>query len=493
LMLLAGCSKARGAGGDPAAGALPVTNVVKAVDEAQLAALTNQFAATQQAQTELITRLLERLERLETKETNQAAAVVAQAAPPPRLTVGANGFGFASADTNFAIKLRGLVQLDSRVFVADNELSEGNDSFVLRRARPIIEGTVFRDFDFQFVPDFAGSQVQIFDAWLNYRPWPELQFKAGKFKGPVGLEQLQSDATLPFNERGLVTDLVPTRSVGVQLWGDALDGVVSYAAGAFNVTGDGRNPGNVDFGDHKEFAGRLFLQPFKKTGIAGLRGLGFGAGGSYSQVNSNANGLPATTGGTRPGYVTAGQQQFFAYNPGNGTVAADGPQWRLSPQLSYLYGPFGLLGEYGISHQSVVNSFTAGTAELDHTAWQLSAQWVLTGEPASFTGITPQRAFRLGSGWGAWQLVGRFGQLNLDDQTFPNFANPATSARSATSWSVGLNWWLNKNVRLMTSFSHTTFDGGGAFNPLDPSTLVPPATVTAQDEKVFFTRLQLAF
>ncbi len=441
------------------------------------------------------TRELDQKLRIAERNNELAAeAAEARAKEQPRLTVGANGFGFTSADTNFSLKLRGLVQLDSRVFFDDNELSEGNDTFTLRRARPIIEGTVFRDFDFQFVPDFGGSSVQIFDAWLNYRYRPELQLKAGKFKSPVGLEQLQSDATLPFNERGLVTDFVPVRSVGVQLWGDAFDGLLSYAAGAFNVTGDGRNAGNVDFGDDKEFAGRLFLSPFKKTDISALQGFGFGLGGSYSQVSSNANGLPGTTGGTRPGYVTSGLQQFFAYNPVNGTVVADGPQWRLSPQFSYLYGPFGLMGEYGISHQSVVNSFTAQKAELNHTAWQLSAQWVLTGEAASFTGINPNRPFKPGSGgWGAWQLVGRFGQLDIDDEAFPVFANPATSAERATSWSVGLNWWLNKNVRVMTSFSHTKFDGGGAFDPLDSSTLVAPATVTAQDENVFFTRLQLAF
>lgn len=581
LMITAGCSKespapaggaqAGGEAGGPGTGS--TTNRSKVVDEAQLAAITNQLAAAHQAQAEATRKLLERLEQLEKKEADQAAAAEAEklalqkahaaelkaheeraaqflkqigeletkvgalhagrvlpeialtpddgpttreldqklriaernneltaeaaearAKEQPRLTVGATGFGFTSADTNFSLKLRGLVQLDSRMFFDDNPLLEGNDTFVLRRARPIIEGTVFRDFDFQFVPDFGGSQVQIFDAWMNYRYRPELQLKAGKFKGPVGLENLQSDATLPFNERSLVSNFMPARNVGVQLWGDAFDGLLSYAAGAFNVTGDGRNAGNVDFGDDKEFAGRLFLSPFKNTDISALQGFGFGLGGSYSQVNSNVNGLPGTTGGTRPGYLTSGLQQFFAYNPVNGTVAADGPQWRLSPQLSHVYGPFGLLGEYGISHQSVVNSFTAQNAALNHTAWQLSAQWVLTGEPASFTGINPNRPFKPGSGgWGAWQLAGRFGQLSIDDDAFPSFANPATSAERATSWSVGLNWWLNKNVRVMTSFSHTKFDGGGAFNPLDSSTLVPPATVTAQDENVFFTRLQLAF
>jgi phosphate-selective porin OprO and OprP len=384
--------------------------------------------------------------------------------------------------------------LDTRVFANDNPLSEGNDTFILRRARPIMEGTVFRDFSFAFIPDFGGSSVQIFDAWMNYRYRPELQLKAGKFKGPVGLEQLQADTTLPFNERGLVTDLVPTRNVGVSLWGDVGEGLLSYSIGAYNVTGDGRNSGNVDFGDDKEFAGRLFLYPFKRTSIAGLQGFGLGLGGSYSQVNSNANALPSTTGGKLPGYFTSGQQQFFAYDPVNGTVVADGSQWRLSPQFSYLWGPFGLLGEYGISHQSVLNSFTGRGAQLDNTAWQLSAQWVLTGEPASFTGITPIHPFNPRNGdWGAWQLVGRFGELNIDKQAFPEFSNPAISANGATSWSVGINWWLNKNLRVLTSFSHTSFDGGGAYNPLDSTTHSPPATVTAQDENVFFTRLQLAF
>lgn len=441
-------------------------------------------------------------QKLRIAERNQELATEAAAArakEAPRLTVGPSGFGFSSADTNYVLKLRGLVQLDTRSFLNDNPLSQGNDTFLLRRVRPIIEGTVLRDIDFQLVPDFGGSSVQIFDANLTYRFRPELQLKAGKFKGPVGFENLQSDATLPFNERSFVSGLTPSRSVGVQLGGEALEGVLSYSAGVFNLGGDGRNPGTSDFGDDKEFAGRVYVQPFKTTQISALKGLGFGLGGSISQVSSNASGLPATAGGSRPGYVTPGAQQFFAYNPLNGaTVVADGDQWRLSPHLAYTWGSVGLLGEYAVSHQSVLsalnNSPIRRRAGLDHQAWQMAVQWVLTGEPASFSGINPTRPFRLGSGgWGAWQLVGRFGQLELDDDTFPRFANAANSAGGATSWSVGINWWLNRNLRLLTSFSHTTFDGGGNFSPVDSSTFVPPATVTAQDENVIFTRMQISF
>lgn len=424
-----------------------------------------------------------------------AEAAEARARELPQLSIGAEGVSFRSADTNFALRLRGLLQVDGRAFLGDDEYNDNNDSFLIRRARPFLEGTVFRDFNYRLEPDFGMSQTRLFDAWFDYRYRPELQFKVGKFKAPLGLEHLQSDATLPFNERGLVSNFMPARSVGAQVSGDALKARLSYAAGVFNVAGDGRNPDNVDFGDEKEFAGRLFLQPFRQTESRWLKGLGLGVAGSYALVSSNALGLPGNTGGTLPGYATPGGQQFFAYNPLVGPVVADGAHWRITPQVQYSVGPFGLMGEYALTQQGVYNSTTLRSADLQHQAWQVSAQWVLTGEPASFNGIVPKRPFSpQNGGWGAWQLVGRFGWLGIDDDAFQGFANPATSANAATSWSVGINWWLNRNLRWLTSFTHTSFEGGGApANVLDPRTYVPPATVTRQDENAIMTRLQLSF
>lgn len=432
----------------------------------------------------------------ELAEEAAAAAAETQAKTAPKVSVGPGGFEFKSADTNFVLKVKGLVQLDSRTFFNDNPLSQGNDGFTLRRARPIIEGTVLGNVDYQFVPEFGGGGTPtIFDANLNYRINPALQIKAGKFKGPVGFESLQSDATLPFNERSLATDLISSRSIGVQLWGSVANDVFSYAAGVFNVSGDGRNPNNSDFGDDREFAGRVFFSPFKQTSVDALKGFGFGLGASYSQATTNALALPSTTGGTLAGYATPGQQQFFAYNPTVGPVVGDGTHWRLSPQATYLYGPFGVLGEYVISSEGVVNSSTQRSADLQHSAWQVSGQWVLTGEAASFTGIQPQRPFKLrGDGWGAWQLVARYSQLKLDPDTFPSFANPLYSADEATSWSVGINWWLNRNLRVLTGFTHTTFEGGGTPSaPNVPASLTVPAVVTTQDENVLSTRVQLSF
>jgi phosphate-selective porin OprO/OprP len=425
------------------------------------------------------------------------ALATAKVEAPPTISFGSDGFTMTTADGDFGIRFGCVLQVDSRTFFDDHG-TVGNDGFLLRRARPVVGGTVFHDFDVLFVPDFGtGSNggnggtaptPQIFDAYLNYHPGVEFQLEAGKFKSPVGLEQLQADRDITFNERSLVTDLVPTRDLGVALHGELFGGIASYAAGIFNGSGDYRLSSNSDFEDSKAFAGRVFLRPFRGISVPALSGLGMGVGGSYEDLQAtNTAGLPNTTGGTTPGYATAGQQQFFAYRPG---VVAQGLHWRLSPQGYWYVGPFGLLGEYAISNQRVTLTGAGGqpAAHLNHTAWQVTGAWMLTGEDATYGPVAPHRPFNLREGgWGAFQLAGRYSELNIDHAAFPVFADPTSSASSAYEWSVGLNWYLNRNVRVDFSYSQTRFEGGGGAGSS------PPATVTQKPEKVLFTRMQLAF
>lgn len=418
------------------------------------------------------------------------------------ITLGDKGCILSSANSNFVVQLSGVLQADTRTFF-NGSGTAGNDGFLLRRARPVLQGTVFHDFDFLFVPDFgtgnnggnngASPAPQIYDAYLNYRYSPAVQIQAGKFKSPVGLEQLVADRDLLFNERALPTDLVPIRDIGFQLHGDLFHGAASYAAGIFGGVGDAGNSSLSDFQDNKAFEGRLFFQPFKPLARSPLSGFGFGLGGSFQAMHgTNTAGLPNPTGGSLPGYATVGQEQFFAYNPTNkSVVVADGQHWRLSPQGYYYFGPFGLLGEYIVSDQQVARTGAGRqpTAKLANTGWEISGSWVLTGEDAAYAGgVVPRRPFNPREGnWGALQLVARYSQLDIDGDAFPLFADPATSAHSAKEWSVGLNWYLNRNIKVATSFSHTIFGGGS------PKGTTVPASVTQKPESVLFTRVQLAF
>jgi len=411
------------------------------------------------------------------RELDQEAALAA-AKTQPKLTLNASGFTIASADSNFIAGLHGVIQTDSRSFINDGGGTLGKNTFLVRRARPIFSGTVFKDFDFNFTPDFGGSGVVIYDAYLNYRYNPALQLEAGRFKSPVGLESLQSDPWVLFNERSIATDLVPNRDIGVELHGDLIGGAVSYAAGIFNGAPDYTTPSAPaqDVEDNRAFAARLFFQPWKASKITPLQGLGFGVGGSYESDRATAADLTA-------GYKTDGQQTFFSY----AGAIANGTHWRISPQAYYYYGPLSLQAEYVISDQQVTRTAAPLTsADLQNTAWEITGGWVLTGENATYNGVTPKHPFDPKSGqWGAWQVVARYGELDVDNAAFAPLAPfaAAGSASAAQAWSVGLNWYLNRDIRVNASFSRTTFSGGG----------LGTTAITAQPENVIFTRIQLAF
>jgi phosphate-selective porin OprO/OprP len=78
-------------------------------------------------------------------------------------------------------------------------------------------------------------------------------------------------------------------------------------------------------------------------------------------------------------------------------------------------------------------------------------------------------------------VAARIGRLSLDEDRFADFADPATAARRGTSWGVGLNWHLNKNLKVNLDFEHTWFSGGTA------------AVLNRQGEDVILTRVQVAF
>jgi phosphate-selective porin OprO/OprP len=449
--------------------------------------LTIVLVGTGQAQTNIEQRLDEleqeiRILKRQRELEHEAAQQKVQ--ETPLITAGKDGFSMKSADGNFVLNLKGLIQFDSRWYLDDQD-DNGVDTFLIRRARPILESTLFKDFDFRLMPDFGNSQVVLYDAYAEWKHWQWLKLKVGKFKSPVGLEQLQEDVNTTFTERSLVTDLVPNRDVGVQLGGQPFDGVIAYAAGVFNGVPDGAN-GDLDSNDAKDYEGRIFLQPFKKTNIEALQGLSFGVAGTVGDEGGSA-GNP-----NLPSFKTTGQLTFFKYLQGTvatvtNTTVANGQHTRISPQGYYHWGPLGLMAEYALSDQEVERR-PGGVVTRDHirnTAWQVTGSWVLTGENASYTGVTPRKPFDLKAGtWGAFQLVARYCDLHVDPSAFPAFADPSKSAQEAYDWSVGLNWYLNKNLRLAIDYGQTSFDGGAGTST---------AVKNREIERALLTRAQLVF
>ncbi len=366
---------------------------------------------------------------------------------PPRVTASTDGFALQSETGDFKLQLKGLIQFDGRFFLSDDDHTAIN-TFLVRRARPIFQGSAGRYFEFNLTPDFGGGAAVILDAYIDVKASPKLRVRIGKFKPPIGLEHLQSDQYLPFVERSYPSIVLPNRDVGFQVSGDLGEGVVSYAAGLFDGSPDAGSF-DVDTNDSKDVVGRLVLSPFKKT-KSFLKDLGVGIGGS---TGKQTGALAAYRSGGQLGIVTA-----------LAGVVADGTRKRWAPELSFYKGQFGLEAEYADSESTVRKTATSPKTQLEVKAWQTTASFALTGEAQSYTGLKVKKPFDPAKGqWGAVEVVARVNGLELGAQDLSaGLVDPTKSVRKAFAWAVGFNWWLNKNVKQLVDFERTSFTGGAA-------------------------------
>ncbi len=414
-------------------------------------------AEPQQEQTteEKLEALEQKVKILERKE--ELAKEAADAAAPDAVTVtaGKEGFTLRGGGGAYLLRLRGYVQADGRFGDALT------DTFLIRRARPILEGSAGKYLDFRLMTDFGQGQATVQDAWLDVKLAPWFKVRAGKMKPPVGLERLQSGADLLFVERAHPTSLVPNRDVGIELHGDVERAHLAWSLGGFNGTVDGGSS-DIDTGDSKDLAARIFFTLFKSLGV------GVGASGGSNHGTATATGLPT--------YRTTPQVAFFSYRSG---VVADGDRRRVVPQATWYRGRFGGMAEYAISEQEV--ALGATTAELENRAWQVAGSFALTGDQPSYRGISPRKPFDPEAhAWGALELKLRYTALEVDDAAFPVFADPATAARTATTWSGGITWTMTRNLKAYLDYETTSFEGGAAAGD-------------REDENAVLGRLQVSF
>ena len=395
---------------------------------------------------------------------------------PPRVSIGPRGFAIESADGAFQLRIRGLFQADGRAYLANPAIS-ASDTFLIRRAMPILEARLFKIVDLRFMPDFGQGKLVLYDAYIDIHPFSWLRIRGGKFNPGIGLERLQCMANLTFVELGLPNAIVPIRDVGAQLWGEVANGAFLYAFAVFNGVTDG-TVGDFDTGDGVDFVGRIFAHPFRPLKISAVENLGIGFAASYG----NQNGTPAST--NLPSYKSIGQQVFFSYlvDPkpdATNTVVPRGEHYRLAPQFYYYVGPLGLLGEYVYVAQSVQKD--TSRAVLSHQAWQIQLSFVLTLDRASYDGVIPKRPFDLKKRhFGALELAGRYNELRVDKAAFPVFADVTKSAYQARSFGVALNWYLTANTRFGINYERSDFKGGSP-------------TGNRNAENVLFGRLQVSF
>lgn len=357
----------------------------------------------------------------------------------PQLVPSSQGVSISSSDGDFKLRLRGYLQGEGNFFTSGNDKPSTGSTFYLNRVRPVVEGTVFKYYDYKIMPDFGQGKTVLEDGYLDAKYFSDAQLLIGKYKAPFGIERLQSARDLEWVQRGMTNNLIPNRDLGLELHSDLFDGRFTYQLAFMNGVPNNTATVDADTNDAKDFVGRFFALPFKKSGIKFAEGLGIGFAGSYGDER-----------GALSIYKTAGQQTFFSY--GKGTTAS-GPHYRYTPQTTYYWGPFGLLADYVNDTQRVnlfqskpfINSYKT----FANHAWQVQTSYLLTGEDATYYTVKPLYNFDPESGhWGAFEIKARVGGLGVDSDVFKDgFASLSSSARTATEYGGGFNWYLNANVK----------------------------------------------
>jgi len=333
-------------------------------------------------------------------------------------------FFLESADGDYRITFGGRIHFHG-VFPLDGP-SKNTDDLVIRRIRTVVEGHLARFYEFKIEYDFGRERQALTDGFLNLAHLKEAQFRMGKFKVPFSVEELTSSNSIRFVERSLVSrSFAPSRLIGASVHGKV--GSFGYETGVFDGSETGRFL----------YAGRVSFAP--------VQGISLGAN-AYHEHNDGRD-LNAIN------YSTERGTELFRYAAG---TASDGHRTTCGVDVSYWGTPLGLVGEYIVSRQNARRG--GDTTSLTHDGLMVQASYVLTGENATARGLTPKKTFEpANGGWGALELAARYAVVNFDSDAFPTFAT-GTSVDGVATLTLGLNWYLNRNMRIMFNYVQSDFD-----------------------------------
>ncbi len=158
-----------------------------------------------------------------------------------------------------------------------------NDTFFLRKAEVGVKGHIAPNVDFSLEADFARPDDILRRTYIRLTHVPWLHLKLGLEKTPIGLDELNSTAEIPFVSRSEVSDRFSTaEDLGVHLesrWPRWLF--------QFSVSNGAPRAVRRDNNDHKDLTARVVWgpRPWLSLGMATLQG----QAGSEERVRDRYN------------------------------------------------------------------------------------------------------------------------------------------------------------------------------------------------------------
>ncbi len=353
----------------------------------------------------------------------------------------------------------------------------------IRRAQFGVEGKVFKDFWYEIRYEFGGSGTEgsgtINLMRVAYQGIPNFRVNVGVIQPVFTHADAVSSNEITFIERASVINTI----VGAYGGSDSRRGVemtfqksgLFYEGDNFVLTGayTGASTTSADGTDEgTQILGRTAFRLWSD-------------GTSNIQIGADGAKILQPTGAAVPGGAKninlqdrPEMRSDSTRLVSTGSIPAEGG-WLYGFEGGANIKNFYVSGEYykfGIDRDRACTGCNTTAVDPEFTGWYVEGSWVLTGQPKTYSaksnsnqvGVwgspTVIRPFSISEGgWGAFELTGRYSVLDLNfREGLPGtaIATAAGAIRGGeqTIWTVGLNWYMNANIRMMFNYLNIDVD-----------------------------------
>ena len=352
------------------------------------------------------------------------------------------GLRAESEDGAFKLKFGGRIMVDMAWFDVDAALGDEEDpldeAVEFRRARLYFSGSIYDAVEFKAQYDFAGGEAAMKDVYIGIKYVGPGSVRVGHFKEPFSLEEITSSKYITLMERSLANTFTPGRNVGLAYLGDAMDERITYGVGIFRETDDfGEFSGGSDYNLTARVTGVPLYQDKGEKLIH--------VGAAYSHKKLLGDEVRYRS---RP---EAHLSTRFVDTEGLDATEAD----LIGVEAAVVFGPLSVQGEYIMAGVQADES-----GDPDFASYYVEASYFLTGEhrryklsEGAFDRVKPNQNLMVDGGFGAVQLTARYSSIDLTDG--------AIEGGEMDDITLGVNWYLNPNTRVMLNYVNADVDGVG--------------------------------
>jgi len=347
-----------------------------------------------------------------------------------KISLKGEGIKIKQGETQFQIKARMMWDYDTFDGI-HNDGESGSDS-ELRHTRLTFKSKLNNALQAKLQIDFdqddettSSVETGVGDAYIQYTGWDYFWVTVGRAKEPFGLERMSSSRYITTIERSMATGaFAPGRNIGVGLSGNADN--MTWAVGLYQVNEEDEEEEN-----HNDYGITAQLTHTPWHGHNNLLHLGIAGsvrnfGGKKYQIKERAE-VHTAEKIVKSAKILADKVNLFGL------------------EAAWVKGSFSLQTEYMMA---VIKAETEAE-DVNYAGYYLQSSYFLTGESRSykkgrFGKIKPNAKS------GAYELLARYSVLDAVDNN---------AGVEATNITLGINYYMNEQARLMANYINTELSG----------------------------------